>query len=193
MWRNPSLSLGPITNCSSDRAYTDCNCTRVTPELQRHGSPELLGSAFVHQPHLRESIFCYFRGVEVAKTNYLGANNQTYMDNWTLTLFLYIQHIKKKFDRVPHNTSYAKWNCLLCQRCATLRTESGAPLYPAPLECLPRPGLVIQVTPDLWTKVPARRSRLSFLIYNPSLPLVLFNPNLPWSKFSPDLTSSMLR
>ena len=57
----------------------------------------------------------------------------------------------------------------------------------------PRPGLVIQVTPDLWSKVPARRSRLSFLIYNPSLPLVLFNPNLPWSKFSPDLTSSMLR
>ena len=115
------------------------------------------------------------------------------MNNWKLTLS--IQHIKTKFGRVPHNTSKAKakWNCLLCQRCATLRTESAAPLYPAPLECLPRPGLVIQVTPDLWSKVPARRSRLSFLIYNPSLPLVLFNPNLPWSTFSPDLTSSMLR
>ena len=166
---------------------------RVTPELQRHGSPELLGSAFVHQPHLRGSLFRYFTGAEVARTNYLGANNQTYMNNWKLTLS--IQHIKTKFGRVPHNTSKAKakWNCLLCQRCATLRTASAAPLYQAPLECTPHPGLVIQVTPDLWSKVPARRSRLSFLIYNPSLPLVLFNPNLPWSTFSPDLTSSMLR
>ena len=83
---------------------------RVTPELQRHGSPELLGSAFVHQPHLRGSLFRYFTGVEVARTNYLGANNQTYMDNWTLTLFLSIQHIKTRFGRVPHNTIKPKRN-----------------------------------------------------------------------------------
>ena len=63
----------PITNCSSDRAYTDC--MRVTPDLQRHGSPELLGSAFVHQPHLRGSLFRYFTGVKVLRTNYLGAIN----------------------------------------------------------------------------------------------------------------------
>ena len=47
----------------------------VTPELQRHGSPKLPGSAFVHPPHLRGSLFRYFTGVKVLRTNYLGAIN----------------------------------------------------------------------------------------------------------------------
>ena len=54
---------------------------RVTPELQRHGSPELLGSAFVHQPHLKGSLFRYFAGVEIAEqTGRLQSNIHGQLD-----------------------------------------------------------------------------------------------------------------